>query len=57
MFHPSCVPSNLLASSGDFLMVYDVGDNSTELVSVFNNSKTSEFCAPLTSFDWNEVWY
>lgn len=55
MFHPSCVPSNLLASSGDFLRVYDVGENSTELVSVFNNSKTSEFCAPLTSFDWNEV--
>ncbi|PWA51506.1 protein TRANSPARENT TESTA GLABRA 1 [Artemisia annua] len=55
MFHPNCVPSNLLASSGDFLRVYDVGENSTELVSVFNNSKTSEFCAPLTSFDWNEV--
>ncbi|GKB31376.1 TTG1 protein [Tanacetum coccineum] len=54
IFHPNNA-NNLLASSGDFLRLYDVRENTTEIVSVFNNSKTSEFCAPLTSFDWNQV--
>ncbi|WVZ20883.1 hypothetical protein V8G54_008205, partial [Vigna mungo] len=30
-------------------------ENSVEPLSLFNNSKTSEFCAPLTSFDWNDI--
>nr|QBG79838.1 anthocyanin-specific WD40 transcription factor [Citrus maxima] len=46
---------HLLASSGDFLRLWDVGDSSIEPVAVLNNSKSSEFCAPLTSFDWNEI--
>uniref|UniRef100_A0A2P2IKM6 TTG1 Ttg1-like protein n=1 Tax=Rhizophora mucronata TaxID=61149 RepID=A0A2P2IKM6_RHIMU len=62
MFHPSGPSSlvksssaDILASSGDFLRLWEVGDASIEPFSVLNNSKTSEFCAPLTSFDWNEV--
>lgn len=66
MFHPtssssSSSPSNpnpnpnLLASSGDFIRLWDLRDHSIEQLCVLNNSKTSEFCAPLTSFDWNEV--
>ncbi|KAK3042827.1 hypothetical protein RJ639_001100 [Escallonia herrerae] len=62
MFHPNHAASlrrasaaDLLASSGDFLRLYEVRDSSIEPLSVLNNSKTSEFCAPLTSFDWNEV--
>ncbi|KAM7499837.1 hypothetical protein LguiA_024251 [Lonicera macranthoides] len=60
MFHPNSSASlrkssDLLASSGDFLRLWEVRDNSIESISVLNNSKTSEFCAPLTSFDWNEV--
>ncbi|CAK9158892.1 unnamed protein product [Ilex paraguariensis] len=47
--------SDVLASSGDFLRLWEVRDNSIEPLSVLNNSKNSEFCAPLTSFDWNEV--
>lgn len=47
--------ADILASSGDYLRLWEVRDSSIELVSVLNNSKTSEFCAPLTSFDWNEV--
>lgn len=47
--------SDLLASSGDYLRLWEVRDNSIESISVLNNSKSSEFCAPLTSFDWNEV--
>lgn len=60
MFHPKPAASllkstDLLASSGDYLRLYEVRDSSIELVYTLNNSKTSEFCAPLTSFDWNEV--
>ncbi|CAK9322069.1 unnamed protein product [Citrullus colocynthis] len=54
MFNPSPL-SSLLASSGDYLRLWKVGDSSIEPLSLLNNSKTSEFCAPLTSFDWNEV--
>ncbi|KAF3951244.1 hypothetical protein CMV_023083 [Castanea mollissima] len=67
MFHPTATTSsssssspsnpnpNLLASSGDFIRLWDLRDHSIEPLCVLNNSKTSEFCAPLTSFDWNEV--
>ncbi|KAK8690476.1 hypothetical protein V6N13_074009 [Hibiscus sabdariffa] len=47
--------SELLASSGDYLRLWEVRESSIEPLSVLNNSKTSEFCAPLTSFDWNDV--
>ena len=30
-------------------------DNEIQLKSLLNNNKSSEFCAPLTSFDWNET--
>ncbi|KAL6005809.1 Rhombotin-1 [Asimina triloba] len=58
MFHPS--NPNLLASSGDFLRIWDLNQASSDAPDnpsscfVLNNSKSSEFCAPLTSFDWNE---
>lgn len=60
MFNPNALSSlrnssDILASSGDYLRLWQVGDSSIEPLSVLNNSKTSEFCAPLTSFDWNEV--
>ncbi|KAJ0946752.1 putative transcription factor WD40-like family [Helianthus annuus] len=56
MFHPNpTVSSDILASSGDFLRLYSLRDTSIEPISLLNNSKSSEFCAPLTSFDWNEL--
>lgn len=59
MFQPnpnsSLKSSDLLASSGDYLRLWEVRDSSIEPVCTLNNSKTSEFCAPLTSFDWNDV--
>ncbi|XP_073224481.1 protein TRANSPARENT TESTA GLABRA 1 [Cicer arietinum] len=61
MFHPSThssllkTSSDLLATSGDYLRLWEVRENSVEALSLFNNSKTSEFCAPLTSFDWNDI--
>ncbi|KMT16480.1 hypothetical protein BVRB_3g050980 [Beta vulgaris subsp. vulgaris] len=60
MFQPSSSSSSsssppLLASSADYLRLYSVKNDSIELVSLLNNSKSSDFCAPLTSFDWNDV--
>ncbi|KAG1362401.1 Protein TRANSPARENT TESTA GLABRA 1 [Cocos nucifera] len=63
MFHPKPLPnspSSLLASSGEFLRLWQLnhhGDSSpkVELRAILNNSKSSEFCAPLTSFDWNDA--
>ncbi|KAH7664459.1 Protein TRANSPARENT TESTA GLABRA 1 protein [Dioscorea alata] len=57
LFHPK-PPSPLLASSGDFLRLWHVPSDSsspTELRSVLNNSKSAEYSAPLTSFDWNDA--
>lgn len=46
---------DLLATSGDYLRVWRAGEPDTHLECVLNNNKNSDFCAPLTSFDWNEV--
>ncbi|GMH28079.1 hypothetical protein Nepgr_029922 [Nepenthes gracilis] len=54
--HPSSISSpTILASSADFLRLYNLHNDAFEPVSILNNSKSSEFCAPLTSFDWNDV--
>lgn len=66
-FHPRAASPPLLASSSDALRLYltpldDLSASAPapaapELRSVLDNRKASasEFCAPLTSFDWNEV--
>jgi len=49
---------DLFATSGDYLRLWEVKNNKDgALKCVLNNNKTSEFCAPLTSFDWNETDY
>ena len=47
--------TDLLATSGDYLRVWRAGEPETKLECLLNNNKNSDFCAPLTSFDWNEV--
>lgn len=54
LFHPSPL-QNTLATSGDSLRLWQVQDSSITPLTTLNNSKTSEYCAPLTSFDWNDV--
>lgn len=39
----------------DLLFCGQVNDTETRLECLLNNNKNSDFCAPLTSFDWNEV--
>ena len=50
----ACRP-DMLATTGDYLRLWNVNDNkSVRLECLLNNNKNTEFCAPLTSFDWNE---
>ena len=44
---------DLLATSGDYLRVWHIGDDGVHVKSLLNNNKNSDFCAPLTSFDWS----
>lgn len=46
---------DLLATTGDYLRLWKITDDGVQLKSLLNNNKNSEFCAPLTSFDWNET--
>jgi len=56
-----CAP-DLLATTGDYLRLWSVsretdasGRSQVKKEAVLNNNKTSEYCAPLTSFDWNDA--
>eukprot|EP00824_Muranothrix_gubernata_P014288 TRINITY_DN29620_c0_g1_i1.p1 TRINITY_DN29620_c0_g1~~TRINITY_DN29620_c0_g1_i1.p1 ORF type:complete len:386 (-),score=79.33 TRINITY_DN29620_c0_g1_i1:72-1070(-) len=45
---------DLLATTGDYLRLWQVHGQQVTMKSLLNNNKNTEFCAPLTSFDWNE---
>eukprot|EP00286_Rhodomonas_abbreviata_P000076 CAMPEP_0181288472 /NCGR_PEP_ID=MMETSP1101-20121128/349_1 /TAXON_ID=46948 /ORGANISM="Rhodomonas abbreviata, Strain Caron Lab Isolate" /LENGTH=338 /DNA_ID=CAMNT_0023392593 /DNA_START=131 /DNA_END=1147 /DNA_ORIENTATION=- len=48
--------SDILATTGDYLRLWNLSlDNKVDMKGVLNNNKHSEYCAPLTSFDWNDV--
>lgn len=46
---------DLMATTGDYLRIWQICEDRVQLKSGLNNNKNSEFCAPLTSFDWNEL--
>jgi DDB1- and CUL4-associated factor 7 len=53
---------DMLATTGDYLRLWNIIDDGLGRGTVkcvkeclLNNNKTSEYCAPLTSFDWNET--
>ena len=55
---------DLIATTGDYLRVWSIRNDDTAgrpgaatvtKEALLNNNKTSEYCAPLTSFDWNET--
>ena len=55
-FHTSMdvgVDQDLLATTGDYLRLWDVDGHKCELKTALMNNKHNEYCAPLTSFDWN----
>lgn len=54
---------DLLATTGDYLRLWSVQDDDTRSdgslkykreALLINNNRNSEYCSPLTSFDWNE---
>lgn len=46
----------LLATTGDYLRLWETAEDGTiKNKCMLNNHRESEFCAPLTSFDWNET--
>ena len=50
---------DLFATTGDYLRVWAVTDTAkgpceVNLRQFLNNNKNSEYCAPLTAFDWND---
>ncbi|CAN0257693.1 unnamed protein product [Discosporangium mesarthrocarpum] len=50
--------TDLMATTGDYLRVWRVSDEETQKVklqALLNNNKNSEYCSPLTSFDWCEA--
>ena len=47
---------DLLATSGDYLRVWNINsDDQGSMKALLNNNKHTEYCAPLTAFDWNET--
>jgi WD repeat-containing protein 68 len=46
---------DLLATTADYLRLWHLTEDGVVLQKLLNNNKNSEFCAPLTSFDWNET--
>eukprot|EP00879_Flechtneria_rotunda_P003596 GHRR01003831.1.p1 GENE.GHRR01003831.1~~GHRR01003831.1.p1 ORF type:complete len:372 (+),score=88.35 GHRR01003831.1:384-1499(+) len=49
------VRPDLMATSGDHLRIWNIKDNGVTLDRLLTSNKQSEFCAPLTSFDWNDI--
>lgn len=48
--------SVLLATTGDYLRIWNLNnDNEVNMQAVLDNNKHTEYCAPLTSFDWNDT--
>jgi DDB1- and CUL4-associated factor 7 len=44
---------DLIATTGDYLRLWSVSEDKCEMKTVFHNNKHTEYCSPLTSFDWN----
>lgn len=55
MLCASGTSQGMLFFKSDVLFSLKVGETETRLECLLNNNKNSDFCAPLTSFDWNEV--
>jgi|UniRef100_A0A2N9EWV8 WD repeat-containing protein 68 len=56
MFFPSEDTTNpdIIATSGDFLRLWEIHDDRIELKALLNGNKSSEFNSAITSFDWAE---
>ncbi|KAK6942576.1 WD40 repeat [Dillenia turbinata] len=57
MFFPSedTAQPDLIATSGDYLRLWEIHEDHIELKTLFNSNKSSEFNSAMTSFDWAEL--
>uniref|UniRef100_A0A7S2RS73 Uncharacterized protein n=1 Tax=Rhizochromulina marina TaxID=1034831 RepID=A0A7S2RS73_9STRA len=58
MWQPNAASSETdrLATTGDYLRIWKVTEDSVvPSPTLLNNNSKSEYCAPLTSFDWNDT--
>lgn len=52
---PGATRPELVGTTGDFLRIWEIdAEGRSRQRCTLNNNKQTEFCAPLTSFDWNE---
>nr|DAD28884.1 TPA_asm: hypothetical protein HUJ06_030352 [Nelumbo nucifera] len=56
MFFPSedTLNPDIIATSGDYLRLWEIHDDRIELRALLNGNKSSGFNSPVTSFDWAE---
>ena len=48
--------TDFLATAGDYLRLWAVDtENKVQQKRLFNSTKDTDYCAPITSFDWNEI--
>ncbi|KAG0557477.1 hypothetical protein M758_11G129700 [Ceratodon purpureus] len=45
---------DLMATTGDNLRIWQIHNDRVQLRSLLNNKRNSDYCSPLTSFDWND---
>jgi WD repeat-containing protein 68 len=60
MFLPnaSTNQADLFATTGDYLRLWEIDEaGECKMKTLLNTNKKSDFCAPLTSFDWNSEDY
>jgi len=61
LWSPNKIGRDLLATTGDYLRLWNLTNDDSRGICVpkkevlLNNNKKSEYCAPLTSFDWNDT--
>ena len=47
--------SDIIATTGDILRLWQVNNNEVSLSASFANKRQTEYCGPLTSFDWHRA--
>lgn len=52
---PDGTRPDLLATTSDFLRLWHIQEDGVQLEKTLSTNRNAEYCAPLTSFDWNEV--
>lgn len=52
----STAHADIIATTGDYLRIWDVKENrQVKMKAMLTATKHSDYCAPLTAFDWNEI--